>query len=269
MLEFKLRINFKIIYALVILSSVVFSGCNNRAIMFKVPRNFNFDEMTEADRNREYRIGINDNLSIMMIPNSGNMIFENIGGDLTGSVQGVNMMNLRNRSNYLVTVEFDGTIKLPTLGRIHVNNLSVRELELLLEENFRKYFIDPFVNVTANNRRVVIFTGTGGSARILNLVNPNTSLLEGLASAGGVPPNGKADRVIVIRDHGLASQKIFRVNLSKIDNLKDSDFMLQANDIIYVDTRNELVLNFLNRAMPYLMVINTLFFTFLILNNSL
>jgi polysaccharide export outer membrane protein len=260
----------KLIVAIILPVIVMaFGACNNRAIMFKVPNGYVFDEMTDADRNREYKIGINDNLSIFMLPNSGNLLFENIGESFSGTGQLSMMMSRGNRSNYNAVVEFDGTIKLPTLGRLYVDNLTVRELELLLEENFRKYFNDPFVNVTANNRRVVIFPGTGGTATILNLVNPNTSLLEGLASAGGIPPNGKSDKVIVIRDHGLASQKIFKIDLSKIDNLGKADFMLQANDIIYVDTRNELVLNFLTRASPYLLVINTIFFTVFFFRNSL
>jgi polysaccharide export outer membrane protein len=233
-------------------------SCRNRALLFKAPENYKFSKLSEADKSKEYRVGINDILQITMLPNNGNIMYEMIG-DMTGvgsSGGGGMMMGGRMGGGQSSVVEYDGTIKLPTLGRIYVNNLTIRELELLLEETFKKYFNEPFVTVTASNRRVLVFPGRAGGAQVLSLINPNTSLIEAIASVGGVPGSGKADKIILIRDTNTPNQKVFRIDLSKLSNLDQADLILQANDIIYIEPRNDYLINFVTRVSPYVGVLN-------------
>jgi len=213
--------------------------------------------MSQTEKTKEYRIGLNDALSIFMLPNTANIVFEN-AGEMLGAGGGAMRAT---QSSFTSTVEFDGTIKFPILGRIYVNNLTIRELELLLEENFKKYFNDPFVTVNVTNRRVLVFPGGAGRAQVVPLPYQNTSLLEVLATIGGIPASGKAEKIILIRDNGSINQKIYKLDLSQLSSLNQTSFIIQANDIIYVEPRNEYFLNFIERIAPYIAGINVLLLT--------
>jgi polysaccharide export outer membrane protein len=214
--------------------------------MFKTGAKYEFDDISEIDVNQQYKIGINDELIIETSPNKGALLMD-------GASQ------IASNSGMIVTiVEFDGSVKVPVLGPITLAGLSKREAELLLEERYRAYFIDPFVRVKINNKRVIIFAGEGGSARVLILKNENTTLLEAIASSGGINGNAKADRVKLIRKDELGVQKVYLIDLSKINGLYSANTVLQGNDIVYIEPRNDYALNFANRAAGYFFVFNIL-----------
>lgn len=225
-------------------------SCQNRAIMLRTKRDYPYEDLSKLPQNREYKIGYNDNLDVQVFPNKGALLLEGI----TDQQGGANTQNLLNRPINTV-VEFDGTIKMPVLGRVDVLGLSLREAELLLEQRLSLNFVDPYVNIRINNKRVILFPGESGAARVVPLVNNNTNLLEVLASAGGIPFNGKANRIKLIRGD-LKNPQIFLIDLSTIEGMKQANLILEGNDIIYVEPRNDYVLNFLNRASPYLTFIN-------------
>jgi polysaccharide export outer membrane protein len=254
-----------VIFFLLVVLGLSQQSCRNRALLFKAPENYKFSKLSEADKSKEYRVGINDILQITMLPNNGNIMYEMIGDmsgvGSSGGGGGGRMMMRGMQGGQSSVVEYDGTIKLPTLGRIYVNNLTIRELELLLEETFKKYFNEPFVTVTATNRRVLVFPGRAGGAQVLQLINPNTSLIEAIATVGGVPGTGKSDKIILIRDTNTPNQKVFRIDLSKLSNLDQADLILQANDIIYIEPRNDYLLNLVTRASPYIGVLNLFLIT--------
>jgi polysaccharide export outer membrane protein len=142
-----------------------------------------------------------------------------------------------------------------------MKELSVREAELMLEERLKQYYVDPFVTIKITNKRIVIFPGEGGSARVIQLTNQNTSLLEAIALVGCVSTNGKANRIKIIRGD-LKNPQVYMVDLSTIEGMKKADMTLQGNDIIYIEGRNDYVQNFLNRIGPYLAITNLGFFIY-------
>jgi polysaccharide export outer membrane protein len=80
----------------------------------------------------------------------------------------------------------------------------------------------------------MVFTGTGGRGTVVNLKNENTTLIEALATAGGVTETGKAYKVKLIRGD-TRNPQIMLIDLSTVEGLKQSNLLLQANDIIYVE----------------------------------
>jgi polysaccharide export outer membrane protein len=91
------------------------------------------------------------------------------------------------------------------------------------------------------------------------------NLLEVLASAGGIPATGKAQRIKVIRGD-LKNPQIFLIDLSRIENLKKSDLIVQGDDIIYVDFRNDYAQNLSNRIGPTIGLLNLGVTTYFFLN---
>ena len=241
------RTPLRIFSFLLIVSVLLVSSCDNRSIMFRSKRNYPYKDPSEIPQEREYKIGLNDRVQINVTPNSGAILLENALGQIGGS------------STLIVVVEFDGTVKLPVLGRVLLKELTTREAELLLEERYKQVFIDPFVNLTILNKRVILFLGEGGSARVVTLTNQNTTLTEVLAFSGGISANGKAHRIKLIRGDPKKPE-VYLIDLSSIDGMTRGDVVLQGNDIVYVEPRNDVILNFSARVSAYTFLVSLILF---------
>ena len=212
--------------------------------MFRTKLNYKFDDLSKIPPTLEYKIGINDNIEIQVTPNKGSMLLEGTSATNAGN------NNSMGRTLSAI-VEYDGTVKLPVLGRIQVKNLTQREAELMMEERYKEIFIDPYVKITISNKRVILFPGNSGSARVVNLVNQNTTLTEVIAMSGGVAGDAKANRVKLIRGNP-ENPEIYLIDLSTIEGMKRGNIVLQGNDIVYIEPRNDYIINFTNRVAPYL-----------------
>lgn len=207
----------------------------------------------QEERYTEYKIAPNDELQISVDLQEGEAIFEN------------GTSNNNNNRNYGrdFTVEFDGMVKLPRLGRIQVAGLTTRQLEDTLEQAYAQYMNAPMVRVKITNHKVTIFPGgEGGTAKVITLSQENTTLIEALAQAGGIA-DGRACKIKLIRGD-LKNPTVYQVDLSTIDGMKQANLTLKANDIIYVEPRLRPVSRFLNELNPYLTLLST---TLLIFNS--
>lgn len=197
--------------------------------MFKTPKDYEYDTPKDTVL-KEYQIAANDIISFRLFTNNGFQLI-----DITnqqGQNNNIQIQNFNQGISYLV--EYDGFVNLPIIGRVNVSNLTLREAEFFLEEKYAEVYIDPYVLLDVNNRRVTIFPGNGGNGRVIPLNNNNTTLIEALAQAGGIRETGRAKRVKLIRGD-LKDPEVYLIDLSTIEGLKDADVILQANDIIYVE----------------------------------
>jgi polysaccharide biosynthesis/export protein len=209
--------------------------------MLRTGSGYQYSEFTASDSVQEYKIAANDKLSFKLSTNDGEKLIDPLGGAST--TQG--------GSGATFTVDFDGTIRLPVIGRIKVSGLTVREIEKLLEDSYAKYYNKPFVQVEVTNMRVILFAGGEGSAAsVITLTNTHTTLFEALASAGGIS-DGKAYRIKLIRGD-LKNPKVYLIDLSTLDGMKKANLVLQANDIIYIDPRYKINERFMTFVAPYI-----------------
>jgi polysaccharide biosynthesis/export protein len=198
-------------------------------------------------KQQEYKIAVNDQLQINVYTNDGEKIIDPIGTANNLTVQTANSMYL---------VEFDGQIKLPIIGRTQISNLTLREAEKMLEEKYATYFNKPYVQLKVTNNRVTIFPGGQGSqALVVTLNNPNTTLFEALAIAGGIQ-DGKAHKIKLIRGN-LKNPQVYLIDLSTIEGMTKANLILQANDIIYVEPRNKVPQKIIEGITPYLTLLST------------
>jgi polysaccharide export outer membrane protein len=226
------------------------SSCKflNPSQMLKTPKDYKY-EPVPTTKEFETRLNPNDQITMILLTNDGFKLLDLVGDDKISNNQLANNLKYR--------IEFDGLVNMPILGRVKLGGLTMREAEMFLEEEFSKYYIQPFVILNITNRKVMIFNGTDGMAQVVQLVDENTNLIRVLAQAGGITRTGRAYDIKVIRGE-FTEPKVFHFNIRKIDGLKEADFMMQSNDIVYVTPSPQVARTLLSEVGPYLSLITTL-----------
>ncbi len=161
----------------------------------------------------------------------------------------------RNNENYIVRE--DGYVEFPIVGLLYVKGLDRFELADELEKKYSSLYNDPLVLVQVTNRRVFVFMGLDG-ATVVELRNENMTLLEVLATAGGVSANSKARNIKLIRGD-YNNPIIKKIDLSTIDGLRDANIIMQPNDVIIVAPVTRIAPAFLREITPILSLITTTF----------
>ena len=245
----------------------LFSSCGiNSNFMLKTPRDFVFDSIPLVPKT-DYEIAPNDVVSFRLYANDGFKVIDLAAGT---SAEGNGPAN-RNVSvgggfiNYLVRT--DSIARLPILGEFKIAGLTKLEAEMNLEKAYSKYYVTPYVQIQIGNQRVFIFRGNGADAQVIKLDRNNTTLLEAIAKAGGIPARGRAKRVKLIRVvNGV--QEIYRIDLSTIGSgMQYINMIMQANDIVYVEPVPEISRGILQEVAPIVSLVSSAFLIYLTLSN--
>lgn len=254
-----------------ILLVVVFSSCRiNSNLMLKTDKYYEFSELNDSIINsvQEYRIAPNDIIEFSLFANDGWRVLELVSGEGQGSSGGNNQRNMAGRNVITYTVQQDGTIKLPAIqdsSDIPVAGLTIYEAEDSIANVYKQYFKNPYVQVRVLNKRVIVFPGGGGDAKVITLENNNTTLMEVLASANGIPPRGDASKIKLMRKiDGV--RYVYAIDLSTIEGLKYTDMLVQANDYIYVEPVPEVAREILSEISPILSILSSTFIIYSVFN---
>lgn len=164
-----------------------------------------------------------DVLNISIHPNKGEQI-------LIGKNEEKNSFDLM-KQRYLVDLK--GEVDFPLLGKIPVQGKTVHELKKALEDALSKVILEPFVVVSIENERVILFSGKG-EGKVIPLNHPNTNLLEIIAQGGSLKENSKSQEVHLIRKVNNQS-KTYRFDISSIQNLTAAEIHVLNHDIIVVN----------------------------------
>lgn len=238
--------NYSILYFVFLVVFLTSCGIFNSNEMFKVPNNYKFS--TFKPNEKEYKIQPFDKLDVKVFYNNGVNLIES----QSNSMQ-------QNPIEY--NVEYDGLVKLPSLGRIALAGLTIRQAEELLEGKYKEFMIDPFVKINVTNKRIIVFTNGASTGKVITLKNENYTLIEALAESGGISDETKSYRIKLLRGD-LNNPDVFLFNLKKVTNMKDVNFILQANDIIYVEARPKYASKILSEITPYLSLFSTALLTY-------
>jgi polysaccharide biosynthesis/export protein len=236
---------------LIILFPIVlmcFSSCKifRSNLMLRTNKDYAYDKLTDSLSVQDYRLSPNDQIQYRVVTNDGFKL-----------VDLANQLNTVFRNDLDAQVESDGTVKLPMLGHVPVEGLTIREAETLLEEKYSDVYVKPFVTIKVINKRVIVFPGSGGSAKVLPLSNTNTSVLEAIALSGGITDDGKAYKVKLIRNYRTKKPQVFLMDLSKIEGLAAGNTKVLANDIIYVEPRYRLARTLASELTPIVTIISS------------
>lgn len=235
-------------------------ACNyNSALMMRTEKGFEFDEFPK-DTVSEYILSTSDILEFQLYTNNGTSIIDITAISETERRASV----LRSGETYLI--EPDGFVKLPILERTKLEGLTIRDAEVLLEEKYAKFYINSFVKLRVKNRRIVVFPGGSGKAQVIPLENENVTMLEALGQVGGLPNEAKSYKIKLIRGD-LKDPQVYLFDFSTIEGIKQSDFVLQANDIIYVDKRSDAFRELVRDVAPVISLIASTVTLIIVINN--
>ena len=217
-------------------------------LMLKTPKDYVFDQLNDTMTREEYRISRTDAVSLRILSNEGFKLvdFSNNGAP----------SNISSNSVIETLVEQDGTIKVPLIGRVKVEGLTTREAEQLLETKFSEFYVGPYVILRVTNKRLSVFPGAGGTGRVINITNNNTTVLEALAYAGGITDDGKAYRIKLVRN-AKPKPLVYLIDMSTIEGLQAGNTVVQANDIIYVEPRPRFFSRAVAELAPYISIFSS------------
>ncbi len=128
------------------------------------------------------------------------------------------------------TVDNEGSVTFPVLGKVKLSGLSLFEAEEKLKEVLKDLLRDPVVRIRVINFR---FTFVGEINRQVTAPSPRISMMEALAMAGGLTELSNRENIKIIRQRGDQAD-VFYVNMLKEDFVSSPNFYLQQNDIVVV-----------------------------------
>lgn len=228
------------------------SSCDKylfRSQMLRTGPNYPYSEFEDI-KETEYRISSDDRVSVRL--------YTNDGSGLVNINTGSGKVLVGAGASFSVLIESDGFGKMPLFGRIYLEGLTIRQAEMLIEDKYGEFYNNPFVLLTVGNKRVFLFAG--GNTSVVPLTDENTTLFEVLAISGGVPGDGKADKIKIIRGD-LRNPEVYIVDLSTLSGMREANLVLQANDIIYIETRKGYIGRILGELSPYLSILTSVITT--------
>jgi polysaccharide biosynthesis/export protein len=138
-------------------------------------------------------------------------------------------------SGYMVghSVDIDGNINLPVMGKIQVAGKSVDEARDLIQEHAEEYIKDAKVVVKLLSFKVY-FLGELGGKGMQTIYSDRANILECISLAGDISYNGNRKKVTILRSYQQTT-RVIEVDLTRRDLLSSPLYYLQPNDIVYVE----------------------------------
>lgn len=146
-----------------------------------------------------------------------------------------------NRSSYSqglsgYTVDTEGNIDFPVLGKVHVAGLTRSEIAAKIKGELEGQNLvkDPVVTVEFLNLTVSVLGEVQRPGRF-SIDKDRVTILDAISMAGDLTIQGKRENVLVQRETD-GKTTLYRVDLTKGSELYASPvFYLQQNDVVYVE----------------------------------
>jgi polysaccharide export outer membrane protein len=130
------------------------------------------------------------------------------------------------------TVDGNGDINFPVLGKIRVVDMTQSEVIKMLEDKLRAQIVDPIVTMRFLNARVTVL-GEVRNPGTYYLNNGRISILEALGMAGDMTQYARRDNVLITRENN-GKLEFARLDLRSDEIFTSPYFYLQQNDVVMV-----------------------------------
>jgi polysaccharide export outer membrane protein len=133
------------------------------------------------------------------------------------------------------TVDSNGYIDFPVLGKIKIAGLNREEVESLIKETLiaRDLIKDPVVTVIFSNLTFSVL-GEVANPGQYNINKDQITILEALSKAGDLTIHGKRDKVFVIRENET-DRITYQLDLRSSMIYNSPAFYIRQNDVIYIE----------------------------------
>jgi polysaccharide biosynthesis/export protein len=190
--------------------------------MFRIDDNAVIRQQTEKAESN-YVIQKNDRLTLEVSPVKGERIIDPALG-AEGNTTTANEPPVSR--TYLV--DQAGKVKFPGIEEMKVDGLTIRQAEEILQKEYARLFVDPFVTLTFDNKRVIVLGAPGG--QVIPLAHENMRLTEVLALSKGIANDAKAHNIRVLRQ-----KEVFLVDFSTFEGYLKNNMIVEPGDIVYVE----------------------------------
>jgi polysaccharide export outer membrane protein len=213
--------------------------------MFKVSDKTLVKQINDAESN--YVIQKNDYIQIEIFTNKGERIVDP-NFELTKET-GTIPQTQNTVKNYLIDI--NGIVKLPLINEIKLEGLTIRKAEEIVQEEYAKFYEQPFVVLRFVNKRVIVLGSPGG--QVIPLANENIRLVEVLALARGINNDGKAHNIRVLRNN-----EVYLADFSTFEGYQKNNIIIQPGDIVYVEPVRRAFIESLRDYTPVLAVFSSM-----------
>ena len=198
---------------------------------------------------QQFRLRPEDKINIVV--NSSNPLLEqqftltaiNRSGAVLGAdVNSTNPAGKNSGNNQMIayTVDEQGTIDFPVLGKIRIAGMTRQEVSTYIKDRLiaRELVTDPIVTVEYVNLSVNVL-GEVNSPGNVPISKDHFTLLDALSMAGDLTINGNRRTVLVNRKvDGI--NKVYQVDLTNMQQtLLSPAYYLEQNDLVYVQPNNK------------------------------
>ncbi len=129
------------------------------------------------------------------------------------------------------TVDKEGEINFPTLGKIKAVGLTLDELKADLENRLKTYLVEPIVIIKQNNLKIS-FLGEFNKKGMVNYSEEKLNILQAIALGGGTNDNTDLKNIRLIRNVNGIDQTV-TLDLTDYNISNSPYYYIQNNDILY------------------------------------
>jgi polysaccharide biosynthesis/export protein len=228
---------------------VLLTGCSTwitPSRMYKPERDAVFSSPEAILKIKEHIITIDDELIVYVYANTArDLINPEFARSSAGAPQHLSYR-----------VRQDGTVNLPGLGVVTLSGKTLSEAEAMLTNEYKSFINNPFVVLKVVNKRVFVHRGAKNSgAAVVDLENPNATLIEAITKSGGII-DGRSCKIYLIRGKH-ENIKMYELDLSAADNSHLGNIVLQSDDIIYISPQLMISRRLLEEVTPILTLATT------------
>ena len=174
-------------------------------------------------------IDVNVQTAVEMIENGFTMQPSTSGGGSGGTQGGGDVYY---RTGY--TVDRDGNIRLPFVGLVKVENMTLEEARVKIEEMLKEYVkSEIYVKVKLGGIRYAALGEFKNPGKFVVLQDRMT-VFEAIANAGDLTILAKRDEVLLIRQYPDGT-RLHRINLVDRELVRSPFYFIQPNDQLYAE----------------------------------
>lgn len=181
------------------------------------------DDFRQVTDNTQSQQGSDGAQSIL---NNGQAVLQSQPGN-----QQSNLTQQQSLKNSAFLVQATGYANLPMVGIVKLSGLTLLQADSVLSIAYNTFYKECYVITRQLNRRVLLLGALGGY--VVPLENEQMNVIEVLAKYGGANNTAKVNNIRLIRGE-LQNPEVYLVDLSTIEGMRNSNLVLQPNDIIYV-----------------------------------
>jgi polysaccharide export outer membrane protein len=131
-----------------------------------------------------------------------------------------------------IVVNDSGQIKLPLIGIVQVNGLTISEASRTIETKLKAYINDPIVTLKKLNFKITVL-GEVNKPGTYPILNERVTLPEALGLAGDISQFGDRQKLRIIREENNETKDFF-VDLTQAGSIQAETYYLRPDDIVYV-----------------------------------